>query len=120
MRLSAEGMAPAHLALLLETAADAAETRMGAVSCELVWTGPEAAVSHSRDTAVVVEGLFSQAQRSVLVRARHGISVPSWVSRRPPGKARGARIPGVCKRRATQPDGMHRRPGRHTYSMTGP
>jgi hypothetical protein len=45
------------------------------------------------------------------LRARAGISRSFWASRRPPGKARGARIPGVCKRRATQPGGMHRRPG---------
>lgn len=34
---------------------------------ELVWTGPEAKVSHARDTAVVVRELFGRAQRSVLV-----------------------------------------------------
>ena len=33
----------------------------------LVWTGPEASVSHSRDTAVVVEELFANAQHDVLV-----------------------------------------------------
>src|SRR5437762_11631409 len=31
-------------------------------------------------------------------------------ARRPPRKARGARIPGVFDRRATQRGGMHRRP----------
>jgi hypothetical protein len=30
--------------------------------------------------------------------ARQEITLPSWVSRRPPGEARRARIPGVCKR----------------------
>ena len=29
-------------------------------------------------------------------------------------------MPGVCKRRATQPIGMHRRPGWHLYSFTDP
>ena len=32
-----------------------------------MWTGPEASVSHSRDTSVVVEELFSTAERQVLV-----------------------------------------------------
>jgi phosphatidylserine/phosphatidylglycerophosphate/cardiolipin synthase-like enzyme len=34
---------------------------------ELVWTGPEASSSTSRDTAVVVRQLFSSAQLSVLI-----------------------------------------------------
>jgi hypothetical protein len=55
-----------------------------------------------------------------LVRTRPGISVPFWASRRPPGEARGERIPGVCKRRATKPGGMHRRPEWCSYSRTGP
>lgn len=68
IRLSSEGIAPAHLALLLEIAAEAAEARKnGAMTADLVWTGPEAAVSHTRDTSVVVEELFANAQRQVLV-----------------------------------------------------
>jgi hypothetical protein len=68
LRLSSEGMAPAHMALLLDIAADAAEARMsGGASADLVWTGPEASVSHSRDTSVVVEELFAHAQRQVVV-----------------------------------------------------
>jgi len=59
-------MAPAHLALLLDASAEAVEARM-AVGAELVWTGPETTVAHSRDTAVVVSGLFESAKRSVLV-----------------------------------------------------
>jgi len=67
-RLSAEGLAPSHMALLLEIAADAAEHRLsGGVPVSLVWTGPESAVSQSRDTAVVVEELFAHAERFVLV-----------------------------------------------------
>lgn len=67
-RLSAEGLAPAHMALLLEIAAEAAEYRLsGGVPVSLVWTGPESAVSQSRDTAVVVEELFAHAERFVLV-----------------------------------------------------
>lgn len=34
---------------------------------ELVWTGPEARVSGARDTAVVVQDLFTAAQKSVLI-----------------------------------------------------
>lgn len=44
---------------------------------DLVWTGPEAALSTARDTAVVVRQLFEQAKKSVLLTAysvdpRHG------------------------------------------------
>ena len=34
---------------------------------ELVWTGPEARSSGARDTAVVVQSLFSRAQRRILI-----------------------------------------------------
>ena len=54
------------------------------------------------------------------LRTLVGIGLSPWASRRPPGKARGARIPGVCKRRATQPGGMHRRPRWQPYSDQGP
>jgi phosphatidylserine/phosphatidylglycerophosphate/cardiolipin synthase-like enzyme len=66
MRLSREGMQAGHLALLLDAWAQVVETRL-ASGAELVWTGPESAVSHSRDTAVVVGELFRSAARSVLV-----------------------------------------------------
>lgn len=67
-RLLGEGMAPAHLALLLSASADAVERRMDAAQVvELVWTGPEGAGAYSRDTSVVVRDLFASAQRSVLV-----------------------------------------------------
>jgi phosphatidylserine/phosphatidylglycerophosphate/cardiolipin synthase-like enzyme len=66
--LTAQGMSAAHLALLLDTRADTAEARLaGASGCELVWTGPESIGSHCRDTAVVIEDIFSTATRSVLV-----------------------------------------------------
>ena len=56
MRLSSEGMAASHMALVLDLAAEAADMHMnGVMSADLVWTGPEASVAHSRDTAVVVE-----------------------------------------------------------------
>jgi phosphatidylserine/phosphatidylglycerophosphate/cardiolipin synthase-like enzyme len=69
-RLSTEGLAPAHMALLLEIAADAAEQRLsGSVQASLVWTGPESTISQSRDTAVVVEELFAHAEHSILVNS---------------------------------------------------
>jgi hypothetical protein len=68
VRLSAEGMSGAHMALLLHTAADVGDARLASAgSLELVWTGPESAVSRSRDTATVVEELFASATRCVLV-----------------------------------------------------
>jgi len=68
LQLDSESLAPAHMALLLDVTADAAEARLqGEMFADLVWTGPEGAVSHSRDTAVVVEELFTNAQRQVLV-----------------------------------------------------
>jgi phosphatidylserine/phosphatidylglycerophosphate/cardiolipin synthase-like enzyme len=67
-RLAEDGLAPRHLALILDTAAQAVEVELKQASAvQLVWTGPEIAVSHSRDTAVVVDELFSQARESVLV-----------------------------------------------------
>jgi phosphatidylserine/phosphatidylglycerophosphate/cardiolipin synthase-like enzyme len=68
LRLSAEGIAATHLALLLEVASHAAEARMARDSIvELVWTGPETSHARSRDTLVVVDELFATAQRPVLV-----------------------------------------------------
>lgn len=68
LRLSAEGMAAPHLGLVLSLAADAAETRMQRdVSAELVWTGPEASNAGTRDTAVVIDDLFANAQGSIVV-----------------------------------------------------
>ena len=64
--LARDGMAPEHLALLLDSGAEGVEARM-AGGAELVWTGPETTVAHSRDTAVVVSELFASAKRSVLV-----------------------------------------------------
>ncbi len=65
-RLCSEGIQAAHLAMLVDAFADAAEARL-ASGAELVWTGPESAVSHSRDTSVVVSEMFRSAERSVLV-----------------------------------------------------
>lgn len=67
-RLSGEGLAAPHLALVLDLAADAVEARMqGEAASELVWSGPETTYARSRDTLVVLEELFSSARRSVLV-----------------------------------------------------
>lgn len=67
LRLRAEGLSSAHLALLLDACSSAADARSGHVDAELVWTGPEAGAARSRDTAVVVRELFGLAQRDVLV-----------------------------------------------------
>jgi len=64
--LVADGMKPAHLALLVDAAAEAAEARMS-LAAELVWTGPETSVAHSRDTSVVLAELFASAQKSIIV-----------------------------------------------------
>jgi len=67
-RLAEEGLSSRHLALLLDTAAQVVEAELKQASTvQLVWTGPEIATSQSRDTAVVVDELFSQASESVLV-----------------------------------------------------
>ena len=68
MRLFTEGIAASHLALLLDQAAQAAETKLAAArDIEFVWTGLEGHHAHVRDTAVVVAQLFATAERSVLV-----------------------------------------------------
>jgi len=61
--LSLDGSA---LEVILRVAIGERELRPGP-RLELVWTGPEAHVSHARDTAVVVRQLFEQARRSVLI-----------------------------------------------------
>jgi hypothetical protein len=66
MRLSSEGMQPVHLGLLVGAMAETVETRL-ASGAELVWTGPETSVAHSRDTAVVIAELFRSAMTSVVV-----------------------------------------------------
>ena len=54
-RLSTEGLALAHMALLLELADDAAEQRLsGGVPVSLVWTGPEPARRPERDDGLQV------------------------------------------------------------------
>lgn len=67
LALVADGLAPPHLALMLEIAARAAATTSPQSSCELVWTGPEGSAAQSRDTAVVLAGLFGAAERRVTI-----------------------------------------------------
>lgn len=67
LQLKADGISPAHLAMLLDASASAAEARAGHVDAELVWTGPEAGAARSRDTSVVVRELFGLADRDVIV-----------------------------------------------------
>jgi phosphatidylserine/phosphatidylglycerophosphate/cardiolipin synthase-like enzyme len=67
-RLSAEGLSGRHLATLLTLAADAVEARMmRETAAELVWSGPESLHARTRDTLVVLDELFSSAERSVFV-----------------------------------------------------
>ncbi len=66
IRLSSEGMHAIHLALLMDEVANTVEARL-ASGAELVWTGPESSIAHSRDTAVVIGELFRSAMRSILI-----------------------------------------------------
>lgn len=65
--LANEGAAPEHIALILDAAADTAELRASHASAELVWSGPEVEGSQSRDTMSVLQQLFEQAERDVIV-----------------------------------------------------
>ncbi len=66
-RLANDGMSAFHIALLLGVAADGAEARTSQAHAEFVWTGPEVPGASSRDTAVVVQELWRNAERDVLV-----------------------------------------------------
>lgn len=66
--LSKDGMAPAHLVLLLESIlATRASRPSGGDVLELVCTGPHPDGVSSRDTGVVVRELFGAAEQEVLV-----------------------------------------------------
>jgi phosphatidylserine/phosphatidylglycerophosphate/cardiolipin synthase-like enzyme len=67
LQLLADGMEPRHLALLVDAVAECEEVRQTHVHAELVWTGPETSAAQSRDTAVVLAGLFAEAQEEALV-----------------------------------------------------
>ncbi|MDP2270053.1 MAG: DISARM system phospholipase D-like protein DrmC [Archangium sp.] len=66
LRWGAGGMSAAVMADVLETVQLQSEPEE-AVSTELVWTGPEAADTGTRDTSVVVRELFGAATQRVLV-----------------------------------------------------
>jgi phosphatidylserine/phosphatidylglycerophosphate/cardiolipin synthase-like enzyme len=63
------GMAPAHIARLLDAVLEDRKVRYEAPAdlCELVWTGPEAPGAAERDTAVVVRELLGMAEESIIV-----------------------------------------------------
>lgn len=66
--LSASGMSTEALAMCLELAADAVDSRSPLEDLvDLVTTGPEVGGVANRSTAVVVSELFRNAQRSVLI-----------------------------------------------------
>ncbi|HUQ70722.1 MAG TPA: DISARM system phospholipase D-like protein DrmC [Planctomycetaceae bacterium] len=66
--LTGQGFAPQQIAILCEGILAERQCRPSAQDViDLVTTGPEAANCGHRDTGVVVRGLFSQAERSVLV-----------------------------------------------------
>ena len=67
-QLSNEGMAPRHLAYLLNLLAQEREQAQAQRNgIDLVWTGEEVLGTESRDTRVVVQELFRSAQKSVLI-----------------------------------------------------
>jgi len=66
--LNLHGMQPRHLALMLLLLGEERHERSRASDLiQLVWSGPEATGSATRDTAVVIRDLFANAERSVLV-----------------------------------------------------
>jgi len=66
--LTSQGFSISQVGILLQTIAQERQlTLHHRPPPELVWTGPEAPGTASRDTRVVVQELFAQAQHSVLV-----------------------------------------------------
>jgi phosphatidylserine/phosphatidylglycerophosphate/cardiolipin synthase-like enzyme len=62
------GMGPAQIAYVLEAiAAERERTDPSGRLIELVWSGPETMRSETRETGVVVRGMFAKAQKNVLV-----------------------------------------------------
>ncbi len=67
-QLAEDGMAPRHIAMLIEAIVHTRSRRLDATDIvDLVCTGPEAPGAANRDTGVVVRELFSSACESVLV-----------------------------------------------------
>lgn len=68
VELSGLGMLPAHVAHMLRLLAEErAASQAIADRVALVWSGTEVMAGASRDTAVVVQQLFREAQQSVLI-----------------------------------------------------
>lgn len=66
--LERQGMLADHIAILVEAVKGSRSTRRESVlAVQFVWTGPEVGVADSRDTAVVVRELFSQARETVMI-----------------------------------------------------
>ncbi|MDO8431094.1 MAG: DISARM system phospholipase D-like protein DrmC [Candidatus Binatus sp.] len=62
------GMGAAHIAYVLDAiTAERERTDSPERHIELVWSGPETMRSETRETGVVVRGMFAKAQRAVLV-----------------------------------------------------
>jgi phosphatidylserine/phosphatidylglycerophosphate/cardiolipin synthase-like enzyme len=65
--LADDGLRPDHLAQFLSALADARTTAHDADRVDLVWSGPEAPGTASRDTAAVLMELFAEAEREILI-----------------------------------------------------
>ena len=67
-QLLRSGMEPAHIAYVLDAiTAERERTDSSERLIELVWSGPETMRSETRETGVVVRGMFAKAQKNVLV-----------------------------------------------------
>lgn len=94
MRLYESGMKASHLTYLLRVLAEEKVASQNVDrDVQLVWSGPEVPGAQSRDTAVVVEELFSTAEESVLVA---GFAV-----------AQGKRIFKTLSDRMSKRSGLH-------------
>lgn len=67
-RLADMGVTGAQLAAVLSlVVAEREDARAASPAPELVWSGPEAGLSTTRDTSVVLRSLFASAERTVMV-----------------------------------------------------
>jgi phosphatidylserine/phosphatidylglycerophosphate/cardiolipin synthase-like enzyme len=67
-KLVASGMGAAHLVYLLDViSAERSKNQPVENLVELVWSGPESAQAGTRDTGVVVRGMFANARQSILI-----------------------------------------------------
>ncbi|OGQ88149.1 MAG: hypothetical protein A2289_24350 [Deltaproteobacteria bacterium RIFOXYA12_FULL_58_15] len=66
--LANDGMGPTQIAAMLDLVLEERdEVEQAYDAVQLVWTGPEQSGAASRDTAVVVQELFGEAERDVLI-----------------------------------------------------